>query len=982
MPSFQPGAGEGAGSSGGQLPVDDTIAIVQDPADITKQVRIDAGLVTTATTRVLTMPDADITPDDVSATRGHAVLAGQAGGQTLRGGTAASEDLILRSTDNPTKGDVLLADDGGNVGIGTSTPTKRLDVAGDTRIGGNLIVDGTTITAGSETVLIADNHLYLNDGYTTVAAQTGGLVVNYLPTVTTDTVAAGGFTAGVAAVSNPTVATVGAATFTVGDLVQVGGSDNDGLYEVLTHAGNVLTIRGIGITGAVEDFTQNQFVTDAVVAGTITKINVAVKRAGTDGLWEAASGSSTGFAFDDFQLQAAALTAGSVSFADSSGRLAQDNANLFWDDANNRLGLGTASPSARLTIVEDHVGASIAGISITGHRSDGPPRPAVTFFAGRGTPAAPADVVTDDGLGELIGQGYAGGAFRTVASITMNVDPGTISATSLPSGIRFRTTPDGSIIRQERMRIDNIGNVGIGIDTPLAKLHIEEPSTADLLRVRQALSTKLIVLNNGNVGVGTPAPDKLFHVAKAVNGSTTLALFENSQTNAASSVNETVEIRFGFGGDNDVARILIGKEGDYTTAALSDSFMAFYTDLNGVATEGMRLTSGGNVGIGTATPDRELDVSGTAQVITPTLTDNGLKVVADSLTTGSLMLLSSNSADLSTRNLVSIVNNNAAANDTRILQLTQNSSNKVIDIPAPATTIANVFDISSANSLTTGSLARLHSNSVSTLSRNLVDIINDNILATGAVPLRIQQDSTGDIFRAFDGATQVFSIEDGGQVGIANGAGNSAQYRLDVGDGSYFAINGSFAHIVQHNSAAATFWSIAPRNGGDLDIAVTTTDPRPTSATIGTSDNAISIKANKDVDFSGSVTASNLKAHTLLENFTPVESTASDVFVTLASAAAVTFSGRPVLCFVSVTLFPAISAGTGVEFAIQIDAGADAVAAHMLLNEFEHSAVPGAVIVTPTAGSHTIRLRWRRTTGSGTLTLDANDQILLHAVEL
>ncbi len=169
------------------------------------------------------------------------------------------------------------------------------------------------------------------------------------------------------------------------------------------------------------------------------------------------------------------LAAGSVLFSDGAA-VAQDNANLFWDDANNRLGIGTASPSARLTIVEDHVGASIAGISITGHRSDGPPRPVVTFFAGRGTPAAPADVVTDDGLGELIGQGYAGGAFRTVASITMNADPGTISATSLPSGIRFRTTPDGSIIRQERMRITSEGNVGINTTTPIAPLHVAEGS--------------------------------------------------------------------------------------------------------------------------------------------------------------------------------------------------------------------------------------------------------------------------------------------------------------------------------------------------------------------------------------------------------------------------------------------------------------------------------------------------------------------------
>lgn len=92
-----------------------------------------------------------------------------------------------------------------------------------------------------------------------------------------------------------------------------------------------------------------------------------------------------------------------------------------------------------------------------------------------------------------------------------------------------------------------------------------------------------------------------------------------------------------------------------------------------------------------------------------------------------------------------------------------------------------------------------------------------------------------------------------GSLGIENATGAGPQYRLDIGDASYFAINGNFAHIIQHNSAAATFWSIAPRNGGDLDIAVTTSDPRPSSATIGAGDNAISIKANKNVEFVGNV---------------------------------------------------------------------------------------------------------------------------------
>lgn len=43
-------------------------------------------------------------------------------------------------------------------------------------------------------------------------------------------------------------------------------------------------------------------------------------------------------------------TAGSVLFAGTSGVLAQDNTNLFWDDANDRLGIRTSSPNAALHV--------------------------------------------------------------------------------------------------------------------------------------------------------------------------------------------------------------------------------------------------------------------------------------------------------------------------------------------------------------------------------------------------------------------------------------------------------------------------------------------------------------------------------------------------------------------------------------------------------------------------------------------------------
>jgi hypothetical protein len=53
-------------------------------------------------------------------------------------------------------------------------------------------------------------------------------------------------------------------------------------------------------------------------------------------------------------------TAGSVLFAGTSGVLAQDNSNLFWDNTNKRLGIGTNAPAFTF-----HVSGANAGIFLT-----------------------------------------------------------------------------------------------------------------------------------------------------------------------------------------------------------------------------------------------------------------------------------------------------------------------------------------------------------------------------------------------------------------------------------------------------------------------------------------------------------------------------------------------------------------------------------------------------------------------------------------
>ncbi len=226
---------------------------------------------------------------------------------------APYQAITLTSTDNLTLNlATITLQTSAALDLGTSGVTTtvkglfNVDEAatfdGDVTIAGNLVLSGSTkvVELNSTQVLIGDNHLYLNNAYTTGVARTGGLVVNFLPLATTDTVDTGGFTAGVVGVSNPTVATVGAATFATGDFIQISGAHNpanNGLFEVLSQAANVLEIRGVGTTATVEDFTQNQFVTDSTVAGDIYNVTVSVMRAGTTGAWETGYGSASGISF-------------------------------------------------------------------------------------------------------------------------------------------------------------------------------------------------------------------------------------------------------------------------------------------------------------------------------------------------------------------------------------------------------------------------------------------------------------------------------------------------------------------------------------------------------------------------------------------------------------------------------------------------------------------------------------------------------------
>lgn len=138
---------------------------------------------------------------------------------------------------------------------------------------------------------------------------------------------------------------------------------------------------------------------------------------------------------------------------------------------------------------------------------------------------------------------------------------------------------------------------------------------------------------------------------------------------------------------------------------------------------------------------------GESIVINALTTGQGLKIgsSATAITTTGRLFLSNHSGATGT---TAILNEFAsAANDeTVVLQVTASAAlalGKAVNVSVAALTTGTGLSIANADALTTGTIANFTSNSADTTARKLVQIVNDNTAAVGAVPLYLQQDAVG-----------------------------------------------------------------------------------------------------------------------------------------------------------------------------------------------------------------------------------------------
>jgi hypothetical protein len=513
-------------------------------------------------------------------------------------GRTSDYGWISPYTNGVSYDNLVLVRDGGNVGIGTSSPSTKLQVAGNVYIsnnGGNLSFNRLNGANVGAIGWHSDDYFYVA-GHPSYGPGAGNDVRVY------------GF---------------GANLFL--------GNSTSGDVLTVTNGGNI----GIGTTSPAVKF----HVVGSSILASNTSINPdtyggyviagAIGTAGGWGLTSAIGGNSgTGHSWaigsNGDNLYMGYENGSSSNSMQTFLQVDDSTRNVFLVPSSGNVGIGTTSPGAKLDVNGDIF------LSETG-RVQGRAYPYDTTV-GSGADASTAIIEAGSTNGYRSRIALAGG-----------------NATD-PNTIKFLTTS------AERMRITSGGNIGIGTASPYSKLsvfknginegtisfvdansnaHLMIGGSDALVRLQMgtynngsfgawiqasydnvvAQGTEPLILNpqGGNVGIGTTSPgEKLDVVGNVKVGGTSnynsVTINNNSTTGGGGILaqrNGTTNAYFGalgwYQGSSNGGAVIGTDNSSYP--------IVFYTN-----TEKMRITGDGNVGIGTSSPSSLFTVAGTSDL--------------------------------------------------------------------------------------------------------------------------------------------------------------------------------------------------------------------------------------------------------------------------------------------------------------------------------------------------------------------------------
>ncbi|MBF0387314.1 MAG: hypothetical protein HQL20_05600 [Candidatus Omnitrophica bacterium] len=508
----------------------------------------------------------------------------------------------------------MIIDQNGNVGIGSTSPTDKLGVSGTSamikvmdpaystnhlKLG--VVNNGSGSYAGiwlNAVTPSVSNYSFLYSGYgvafNAATAQDIRFRINNLDKMILST----GGNVGIATLVPAAALEVDGAIY-----ANAGAMPSHTTEVLLGTAGNAMFGRNVEIDGAVY-VDSSIYNTGSIQAGTTapSHTQVALGTAGhgmfggnveIDGLLyvdgalyvegtRVTGGSGTTIA---------GLTANNVSMANSAGNNLIDSA-IY--SVGSYVGIGSTSPSSAL----DVIGSAFPVIKGTRTSS--------------GTNTSLSAIAVKQKTTSDMANGF-GTSFSFIIEDSANVE----NVLGGMGAVRDGADNSGALtfdtrtlnVQSEKMRISTDGNLGIGTTAPRGKLEVDGS----------------VYVMSGNIGIGTTTAtagldvvSSVFPVMKGIRTSTgtstSLSALEVKQRTTEDMVD-------GFGSavsfaveDSAGVENVLGSIGAVRDGADDSGALTFDTRTSGVQTEKMRISTSGNVGIGTISPGSTFDLKGSFAV--------------------------------------------------------------------------------------------------------------------------------------------------------------------------------------------------------------------------------------------------------------------------------------------------------------------------------------------------------------------------------
>ena len=257
-----------------------------------------------------------------------------------------------------------------------------------------------------------------------------------------------------------------------------------------------------GLTGATQTFATGITGTDFNISssGTAHTFNIPDASATARGVVTTGAQTIAGAKTFSSAPLFSSLTAGSIPFIGTGGLLSQNNAALFWDATNNRIGIGTNTPASDFTVFQSSGVSTAKGLRFAGNSIGG---------TSSGT-----------GFGVALGYNVSGNKQLWLGDADyLGNSTGTFVRYSASGGqaILDAIAGDNSVRRPIRLGVgsDPLSTVIFGDDNNTATPGSYVWDNGNMAigssyRSNSAPSNGLLV--QGNVGIGTTSPSTALHV--------------------------------------------------------------------------------------------------------------------------------------------------------------------------------------------------------------------------------------------------------------------------------------------------------------------------------------------------------------------------------------------------------------------------------------------------------------------------------------